>query len=325
MFSYRSILKQAWAIVWKHKYLWFFGLFASLAVAGGSMEYQFLSDSLNQGLIGSSYQNLSSILVLGNFCHQISLGIINLFSQNIVFILNAFTILLLFLLLVSLIVWLAISCQAALVDNAKQILTTKKKNPVFNFRDGLTHGSSHFWSVFGLNILIKALICSAYFIASLPLLFLVSSDNYIFVIVYTILFTIFVPAAVSLSLIIKYAISYCVLEDYSLVKSIKNGWKLFKKNWLISLEVALLLFFISFLASFVALAILFVLFFPIFWLSISFSIVWLSIVILILGLIFIIAFGSMMTSFQITAWTNLYLQLKENRGIAKLERIFRKK
>lgn len=325
MFSYRSILKQAWLVVWKHKYLWFLGLFASLAVAGGSMEYQFITDSVSQGLIGGSYQNLSNVLALGDLGQQILAGVVNLFSQNIILILNALSFFLLFLLLVFLFVWLAISCQAALVDNVKQILTAKRKTPIFSFREGLTHGSKHFWPVLGLNILIKACICLAYFIASLPLLFLVASDNYIFVIVYTILFTIFVPVAVSLSLIIKYAISYCVLEDYSLVKSIEKGWKLFKNNWLISLEVALILFFISFLASFVALLILFILLFPIFWVSLSFSIVWLSIAILIIGLIFIIAFGSMITSFQVAAWTNLYLQLKENKGIAKLERIFKRK
>jgi hypothetical protein len=325
MFSYRSILKQAWAIVWKHKYLWFFSLFASLAVAGGSMEYQFLAQTMDQGLIDSSYQNLSGILTIGDFFQQMGSGIVNLFNQNIVTILNAFTFLLLFLLLVFIFVWLAIVCQAALVDNVKKILSAKKKAPVFSIREGLTNGSRHFWSVLGLNILIKALICFAFFIASLPLLFLVGSDNYSFVIVYTILFTIFVPVAVSLSLIIKYAISDCVLEDDSMTTSIKNGWKLFKKNWLISLEVALILFFISFLASFILLLVIFILFFPIFWLSLAFSITWLSIVILLLGLIFIIAFGSILTSFQVATWTNLYLHLKENKGIAKLERIFKKK
>lgn len=325
MFSYRSILKQAWAIVWKHKYLWFFGLFASLAVAGGSMEYQFLAQTMDQGLINSSYQNLSGILAIGDLCQQLWLGVINLFSQNIVVILNALTFLLLFLLLVFIFVWLAINCQAALIDNVKKILSAKKKAPVFSIREGLTNGSRHFWSVLGLNILIKALICFAFFIASLPLLFLVASDNYTFVIIYTILFTIFIPAAVSLSLIIKYAISDCVLEDDKMVDSMKNGWKLFKNNWLISLEVALLLFLISFLASFILLLIIFILFFPIFWLSLAFSLTWLSIIILILGLILIIVFGSILTSFQITTWTNLYLHLKENKGIAKLERIFKKK
>jgi hypothetical protein len=46
MFSYRAILKQALSLSWKNKYLWLFGLFASLTIAGGSMEYNSLPKAL---------------------------------------------------------------------------------------------------------------------------------------------------------------------------------------------------------------------------------------------------------------------------------------
>ena len=36
-------------------------------------------------------------------------------------------------------------------------------------------------------------------------------------------------------------------------------------------------------------------------------------------------FGSMFTTFQIATWTDLYIRLKDNKGKAKLERIFQKK
>jgi hypothetical protein len=38
MSLYRSILKRAWEISWKFKYLWFFGLFAALLGNGGEFE-----------------------------------------------------------------------------------------------------------------------------------------------------------------------------------------------------------------------------------------------------------------------------------------------
>jgi hypothetical protein len=44
-----------------------------------------------------------------------------------------------------------------------------------------------------------------------------------------------------------------------------------------------------------------------------------------LSLIVAVLFGSLLTTFQIATWTNLYLHLKDNKGIAKLERIFQKK
>jgi len=325
MFSYRSILKQAWAIAWKHKYLWFFGVFASLAVAGGSMEYKFLSQSLGQGIIDNSYQNLNGLLAMSEFCQVAWLGLVDLFSQNIIIIINAFTILLLTLTLVSVFVWLAISSQAALVDSVKKLIAPKKKLNILSVREGLTVGSRHFWSVLGLNILIKILISFAFFLVSLPLLFMVISDSYAFVVAYTILFVIFVPLAVSLSLIVKYAISCRVLENKSVMDSLEIAWNLFNKNWLISLEVALILFIISFISSFAVLIIISILFFPLLWLSVAFSIVWLTILMLILILVVAIIFGSLLTTFQIATWTDLYIQLKDRKGIAKLERIFQKK
>lgn len=325
MFSYRSILKQALSIAWKNKYLWFFGLFASLAVAGGSMEYQFISQSLTQGVVDGTYQSLSGLLALSYLCQQVWFGIMDLFNQNILIIINTLTILLLTITLISVFVWLAISSQAALVDNVKKILTPKKKLSVASIRDGLTIGSRHFWSVLGLNILIKILTGFAFFIVSLPLLFLVISDNSSFIVAYTILFVIFVPIAVSLSLIVKYAISCRVLENKSVIESLKVAMKLFRKNWLISLEIAIILFVVSFLASLAILLAISVLFLPLLWMGIVFSINWLIFIMLFLCLVATATFGSLFTTFQIATWTDLYLRLKNNKGTAKLERLFQKK
>jgi len=325
MFSYRSILKQALAIAWKHKYLWFFGLFASLAVAGGSMEYKFITQSLTQGLVDGTYQSLNGLLATSYLCQQVWLGIIDLFSQNILIILNTLTILLLAVTLISVFVWLAISSQAALVDGVKKIITTKKKFSLLSIREGLTNGGNHFWSVLGLNILIKILTSFAFFIVSLPLLFLVISDDSSFVVAYTILFVIFVPIAVSLSLIVKYAISCRVIENKSVMESLRVGLNLFKKNWLVSLEIAIVLFIISFLSSLAILLAISILFFPLLWLGIAYSINWLIFLMLFLALLAAALFGSMFTTFQIATWTDLYIRLKDNKGKAKLERIFQKK
>ena len=325
MFSYRSILKQALSISWKNKHLWFFGLFASLAVAGGSMEYQFLTQSFGQGLINGSYQSLNGILATGELISQLWSGILNLFTQNFLIILNALTITLLALTIIAVFIWLAISSQAALVDNIKKILNPKKKAVVSTLREGLTIGHKHFWSVLWLNILIKVLVSFCFFIASLPLLFMVISSSYLFVVLYTILFVIFVPIAVSLSLIIKYAISYRVLENESTYNSLTKGVTLFKKNWLISIEVALILFMVSFFSTFIVLVVIAIVFFPILWVSLIFSIGWLSFLLVLICLFLIIVFGSFLTTFQIAAWTDLYLHLKADAGLAKLERIFQKK
>lgn len=325
MFSYRSILKQAWVISWKHKYLWFFGLFASLAVAGGTMEYQFASHGLGQGLINGSFDKLDGLLAASIILQALWSGIVNLFNQNIFIILNTFSVTLLLLTFLVVFVWLAISSQAALVDNVKKIINAKKNLDISSIREGLTIGSRHFWPVLGLNILIKLLIGFCFFIISLPLLLMTLNDSSWFIVLYTIFFVIFIPIAVSLSLVVKYAISYQVLENKSFVISLEHAWRLFKKNWLISLETALLLFAINFLASFLLLLILFILFFPLILVSLLFSLTWLMFILFGLSLLVTVAFGSLLTTFQVSAWTDLFLNLRENQGLAKLERFFSRK
>jgi len=325
MFSYRSLLKQAWDIIWKHKYLWFFGLFASLTAIGGSVEYQLISQKFNQDLAGGTYIGLNSLFLLGEFCQNILAGLINIFQYNIWFILNFLTFLLLSLTLLSVFVWLAITSQAALVYKVKKILTSSKKLANLGIRQGLTVGHQHFWTVLGLNILIKFLISLAFFIISLPLLFMFFSDTSVLVFIYTLLFVIFVPIAVSLSLLIKYSIAYHVLEDKPLIASLEAGWELFRNNWLISLEMAIILFIINFLVGVVVLLILSLFVFPLFWAGLSLGMMGLIIITLFVALIIMIAVGSSLTAFQIATWTTLFLRLKKNDGLAKLERLFNKK
>ncbi len=325
MFSYRSILKQAWVIVWTHKYLWFFGLFASLTVAGGSMEYRYITQVFSNGVVNGSYQGLNSLLAISELGQKIWFGLIDLFSQNIIVIINSFTILLLALTLIVTITWFAVSSQAALIDRIKRILSAKKKASDSSIRSGLAVGNEHFWSVLGLNILIRLLISFSFFIISLPLLFMVISDSLILTIAYTILFTIFVPIALSLSLIVKYAISARVLENKSIINSFEKAYKLFLNNWLISLELAMLLFLISFFSSVVILISLAIVAFPFIWLGLVFSINWLAILVIILCIVAVTVFGSILTSFQVASWTDLYIKLNENKGASKLERLFRKK
>ena len=322
MFSYRSLLKQAWEVCWKHKYLWFLGLFASLTAAGGSWEYQLLAQNFNQGMIDGSYSRLSAILTLADVVKNFFWGIVNLFSYDFLTILNALSLLIIAFVFIAFFVWLAITCQAALVADVKKINSSKKKELILSLRESLTAGHNHFWSVFSLNLMIKIVISLVFFITGLPLLFMALSSTPILVTVYTVLFVILVPVAVSLSLLLKYAIAYRVLDNKSFVSALENAGKLFSKNWLVSLEMAIILFIINFLASIVVLVILSLFLLPLLLLGLMFQIGWLIIMTMLLAISLIIIFGSILTTFQVTTWTNLFLRLKDKGAMAKLERVF---
>jgi len=125
----------------------------------------------------------------------------------------------------------------------------KKKEDILTIRAGLTSGHKKFWSVLGLNVIIKLLINAVLFLSTLPLLLIAVKDSGWFVLAYVILFIIFLPIAISLSLMLKYAIAYSVLENEKFIISVEKGWKLFINNWLISLEMSIVLFIINFLVK----------------------------------------------------------------------------
>lgn len=323
MFSYRSLFKQAWLISWRHKYLWFFGLFSTIVAGGSSWEYQIFAHNLNRGLVEGSYFRLETLLAINDLIRDFFLGLVDLFRYDILTILNALTLIILTLLILCSFIWLAISSQAALIHDVKKILNPKRKL-LATIRAGLSTGHNHFWSLLGLNLLIKILVTMTFFVVSLPLLFMVLKDTFTLSLVYTLLFVIFVPVAVGLSLMIKYAIAYRVLENKSALSALEAGEKLFRKNWLISLEAAILLFIINFVASILLIVILSLLFLPLFVLALILSSSLLAVTVLLLAIFFVVIFGSILNTFQVSAWTNLFISLTDKGGQAKLERLFGK-
>lgn len=322
MFSYRSLLKQAWVITWQNKYLWFLGLFAALVTGGGAWEYQMLSQNLNQGLINGSYYQLNNVLALSDLVKNFLLGIVNLFQYDFLTILNVFSALLITTIILCFFIWLAVVSQAGLIYDIKKILNIKKKEPKLSLRESLTAGQNHFWSVLGLNLTIKVITAFIFFIISLPLLFMVIKDTAVLAIIYTILFVVFVPVFMGSSLMLNYIIAYRVLDNYSFVVSLEKGVNLFKKNWLISLEMGVILFIINFIASGLILIVLSLFLLPLLLLGLILNLTWLTTLIVFFALIIVIIFGSALTAFQIATWTGLFLRLKDKGGIAKLERLF---
>lgn len=322
MFSYRSLLKQAWSVSWKHKYLWFFGLFASIVASGGTWEYQMMTQGLSQNMIDGSLSSLGNILTVSDLVKNFGLGLVDLFHYDFWVILSALTLLFLTIFILVFSVWLAVSSEAALVADSKKLLNSKKKNLDLTIQAGITEGHRHFWPVLFLNLLNKVLVAFVFFLMSLPLIFMVISNNTILMVVYTIFFVIFTPLSMGLYLMFKYAIGYNVLNDKSFVASVESGWKLFLKNWLVSLEMAVILFIINFLASCVALIFMAIFLLPLLLLGILFNLTWLIILIIMVALIIVITLGSLLTTFQTATWTNLFLRLKDKGVLAKLERLF---
>ena len=322
MFSYRSLLKQAWQVTWRHKYLWFFGLFAALVVGSSAWEYQALSQNLSQGVVNGSYYQMTNFLAWSQLFSNFGSGLVAIWHQGFWTFLSVLSILLVTLFILIFFIWLAVTSQAGLIGDVKKIIENKHRASDLRIRSALSSGHKHFWSVLGLDLTVKILTAAIFFIVSLPLLFMVIKQTAWLAILYVILFVIFVPLSVSLGLMINYAINYRVLDNYSFIKSLEKAWKLFIDNWLVSLEIGLILFLINFAASLTLIILMSLFLLPLLMLGLLLNLNWLVSILIALILLILFLLGAILTTFQISSWTALFLRLKNKGVIAKLERLF---
>ncbi len=325
MFSYRQILKQALRIAWKNKFLWVFGLFASLLAVGG--EYQILVRPTSSQAAVNWFGNLYNFFNSGLFSFSVFGNIGDLFQTQPGAAFVFLIMFLIFLALVIFLIWLAVTSQVALIQNSERIINDPKEKLSASSRLHLRASSRHFWPVLGYNIIAKIFINLAITLVSLPLLFPLANRAATNT-TYLILFIIFVPLAVCFSLLIKYTIVFMVLKQEKFANAFSRGWRLFRNNWLISIEAALLLFAISFLTTLAILLACLVLSIPFIILASAFlylfsvSAFWAMVVIGFLALtVFVIICGSILTTFQVVAWTDIFLKLNSGLGRSKTERL----
>ncbi|RLC39230.1 hypothetical protein DRH27_00160 [Candidatus Falkowbacteria bacterium] len=326
MYLYRTILSQAFKNVWRNKYLWFFGLFAALVGSSGEIQVLFYRyDSLSEGL----FPGFRRILETGFLSKETLVNIGQLARTEPFSLFMVFSLFIVFIALGVFILWLSISSQAALVNNAARIKTDKKHN----FKEGLEVGMKNFWPVLGLNIFLKLMIFAIFVILSLPIISSIATGNFTATsLVFIISFLIYVPLAIILSFIIKYAVAYVVIRGSRMLESIKLGWQLFLKNWLISIEMAFILFFISFLAAIALLMLLLIFSIPFLFiiiLFIKFNLYFYTWAVIVLAIVFyllvILLTGAILSAFQVFSWTGLFIELIGKGGVSKLTRMFGKK
>jgi hypothetical protein len=324
MAFYRTIISQAWKSTWHNKYLWFFGLFAALLGNGGELEIIFrgFDDNLSEGL----FPSLWGLAQTGIFSKTALVNITHLAMKEPFTVFVTLGVLFVLFILGIFLVWLAIVSQVGLVNNAARITTGKRHD----IKDGIEAGIKRFWPIFGLNAMLKIVIYLFFALISIPVISSAtkayfSANSFLFIIA----FLIFIPVAITLSFIVKYAICYSVIQGEAFIKSIKMGWNLFARNWIISLEMAFLLFFINFIVGVCLVVFFLVMAVPFLFVLIVFTKLalyinfWFVVVSALIILIVVVAFvGSILASFQISSWTGLFIELVGRGGMSKIVRVF---
>ncbi len=240
---YRAILRQGWEITKKNKILLFFGFFTAFLGNGGAYEViiKNYDDITNSGARVSAI--LTSTRGLNLFQADFWANIQSQFisePSSAIFIVALFLLLILAFLLI---LWIIITSQVALVK-AIPLAQNEKK---LRFREIFSNGRGHFWQVLCINILTSMISWIILFFTGLFLISPFSSEQSLIItfLVFLVFFILNILISLTLYFITVYAVAYMALQKRGLKESLLSALKLFKENWLTSLEMAFLLFMIN--------------------------------------------------------------------------------
>jgi len=306
MHFYRDILKKAWQLTFRNPFLWFFGLFAALA--GNGEEYDsFFSNVQFVGNVQLNLDELTAARADGRWTEFWD-NIGGAFGNNI----GAIILLLLAsLIALFLFAWIITVSQAALI---RATTKTEDGKPI-SFLDSFSTGIRHFWKLLGLNVTMLLIIYLPLTVLGLPILFIYLANPSVTwaMILGLIIFILLIPVGIVVAFLTKYAAAYIVIKQAKVYQSLRLAWKLFLKNWLITIELGLLLLIINVAYTLIVVSVLTMLGLPLTRTGIAtFTVV-------------VIILGSFYTVFRYATWTFLFRQIVEDKGTAKLLRIFKPK
>lgn len=314
------MLKKAWQITWQNKFLWLFGLLTAL-IGNGSI-YEILVRGFTK--IGETSLALEHItwtrifLLLTDIKEFLAENQLAMFF----FSLLLFSCLALFVL----VIWLAIVARGALLASIAKI----NKKEKINLSEGWALGKKFFWQILGINILARSLIFAFLLVITIPtLLFLKETSGAMWqnLLLYLLTFVLFIALALIISLLNIYASAFVVIKNCKFFEAIQKSWNLFVKNWLVSLEMGLILFLISFCAGLLflilsgLLAIPFILLFVAFYyLNFQSALIVISLFAILAWLCLLILTGAFLSAFQFSSWTLLFINLNKKKIFSKLMR-----
>jgi hypothetical protein len=235
-FDYSELVTGALRLVWRHKYLWFFGLFAGTGTSLGGWNFGYSGNFSN-----------------GNTSERITDWIHAHLTLIVTLALAAFT--------VAVILWLwSIICQGAVIRTVRDI----RQGETTSFGSAFRRGRDIFGRLllfylllalifFGIGIIVTALIVLLVFLAAtgdagaaivalvtsvlglMAVGLMISSFGYLF------FCTSFIAGPLLLALLLNYAIRALVLENRKPVRALRRGFRVLVDN----LSRSLLLFLMS--------------------------------------------------------------------------------
>ncbi len=312
---YRDIIRSAWHILWRYPWLWPFGLLAAAAGNGG--EFGILVSKVDAIAQQASFLTGLRQAIVSHRFEQSLTDLGYSLSQRPLVTFGAF---LLLGLVALIIVWLIIVSQAAIISASGSLAANKASS----FTQAALTGNRHFWPILLLNVLARLATYLIMAVAVLPFIisFLAqpnaasSLDSLVLI-----SFIIFVPLAVIISFILKFAAISVVMENAPWWEALSRAVNLFFRNWLVSLEMAGIIFAVNLVMSMAVFMLTAntLLGLPFSYYLTSFSFV--TFLRYLPAMLLILAAGTWFSTFTYAAWTVLFLRLRSGQLIPKLLRL----
>jgi hypothetical protein len=327
-YLYRPVVTQAFMVAKKFKNLWFFGVFTILASVGGEYEMitRWLLNSGQEGLVNALFVSfregwLEGSAAAGNAGFFEIIG--DLLINNFPALAISVFVLLLILVITAVAVWFVVACLIALIKSLPLALKNRKIK-ILEALDGANH---LFFPVLGSLAVFKIFLFLLFALLSWEL-WLLTGLGTISKFLMALSFIVFVLIALFASFILKYQLLFIIVKKKKFIESYKLAWDLFLANWLISIEMAFIMFGAYLVAS-VIVTFLFTIFTGIPIMVVPFYLsglpmyvnVAVSVLSLVVGFISIILVSAFITVFQWAGWVALFEKLVGGDELSKLERL----
>lgn len=300
--TYTEALQHAWRLTWHHKRLWALGLLAAFVGSAGALEFvvKFYDTVFNDRT-----EVLSDSIKAAVTVDVTTLGWV-----------LAAVMVLVTVVVFALFIAIFVSAQGGLVYAVEQAETQHTLNIAALFH----HGRERLGRLFAFNFIKGILVVALLYLSGLmaqtlrtpeaawwqDLLFLLGS-------------IVVIVAGLAVSLLTIYAVCYVSLHNKPLKTAFLDAWALFVDHWLVSLEMAVILFVLGMVVSVLAVAGLLLLATPVFAALVA-SVVSGNAGIVLYGigigglilLAWVLWLAALYTTFAMSAWTVLFIQMSRH-------------
>ncbi len=285
-FNFGEVLSRAWQIIWKHKVLWIFGIFAGCSRGGGGSS----GGGGGGGGNGSGGPSFPQFQQLGQWIDT------HLWIVAVA--------VLVILVVIVIAIFLGTIGRIGLIKGTYKAEQGAER---ISFGELFSESMPYFWRVFGLAFLI-GLISLFIFI---PLIFFgIITAGVGFLCVLPLL-CILIPVLWAVSVVIEQANVAIVLEDKSIMDGLRKGWEVVRANVVTMIAMGLILFIGSAVLGIIIALPVIIAVLPFVFAAVrqSAAPVWIGIVCCAAYFPILLVLNGIVTAYMQTAWALTYMRL----------------